>query len=385
MKPARQIRLLLNAVGGAVLLLVGVYLFFSLGGQDLVKRPAPPTPSETAAMAAPPGGRPDSFADIADAVKPAVVNIATLQATRPGPRGADPVREFLERYFGQSLPPEEPRQSLGSGVIVDPDGLILTNNHVVENAQMIMVRLSEDEEYEARVVGKDPPTDLALLKVDARRRLPASRLGDSDALRVGDWVLAIGSPFGLEQTVTAGIVSAKGRVIGAGPYDDFIQTDAAVNPGNSGGPLVNTRGEVVGINSAIFSESGGSVGIGFAIPINLAKELVPRLKANGRVARGWLGVAIAPVSAEFAKKLGRAREGALVTEVVPTGPAARSGVRAGDVIVAFGRTAVRRAGDLPRLAARAPVGSEVELTVVRDGREQTVKVRLGELPERSAR
>lgn len=263
--------------------------------------------------------------------------------------------------------------------------MILTNNHVVENAQMIMVRLSEDEEYEARVVGKDPPTDLALLKVDARRRLPASRLGDSDALRVGDWVLAIGSPFGLEQTVTAGIVSAKGRVIGAGPYDDFIQTDAAVNPGNSGGPLVNTRGEVVGINSAIFSESGGSVGIGFAIPINLAKELVPRLKANGRVARGWLGVAIAPVSAEFAKKLGRAREGALVTEVVPTGPAARSGVRAGDVIVAFGRTAVRRAGDLPRLAARAPVGSEVELTVVRDGREQTVKVRLGELPERSAR
>jgi serine protease Do len=185
--------------------------------------------------------------------------------------------------------------------------------------------------------------------------------------------------------VTAGIVSAKGRVIGAGPYDDFIQTDAAVNPGNSGGPLINTGGEVVGINSAIFSESGGSVGIGFAIPINLAKELVPQLKAKGRVVRGWLGVAIAPVSAELATKLGRGREGALVTEVVPTGPAARAGVRAGDVIVAFGRTAVRRAGDLPRLTARTTEGSEVELTLVRDGREQTVKVRLGELPGRSTR
>jgi len=385
MTPQRGIRVFIKAVGGAVLLLVGAYLFFTLSGADLIGRPAAPPPSQPAVMAVPATGRPDSFADIADAVKPAVVNIATLQATRPGPGGIDPFQAFLERYFGQSLPPEEPRQSLGSGVIVDPEGFVLTNNHVVENAQMIMVRVSEDEEYEARVVGKDPPTDLALLKVNARRRLPAARLGDSDALRVGDWVLAIGSPFGLEQTVTAGIVSAKGRVIGAGPYDDFIQTDAAVNPGNSGGPLANTRGEVVGINSAIFSESGGSVGIGFAIPINLAKELVPQLKARGRVARGWLGVAIAPVSAELATKLGRGREGALVTEIVPAGPAARSGVRAGDLIVAFGGTAVRRAGDLPRLTARATEGSEVELTLVRDGREQTVKVKLGGLSGRSTR
>ena len=313
-----------------------------------------------------------------------MVNIATLQATRRGPRGSDPFREFLDRYFGQTLPPEEPRQSLGSGVVVDPDGFVLTNNHVVENADLIMVRVSEDEEYKARVVGKDPPTDLALLKVDVRR-LPAARLGDSNALRVGDWVLAIGSPFGLERTVTAGIVSAKGRVIGAGPYDDFIQTDAAVNPGNSGGPLVNTRGEVIGINSAIFSESGGSVGIGFAIPINLAKELIPQLKTKGRVARGWLGVAIEPVTAELAKKLGRAREGALVREVVPNGPAARADVRAGDLIVAFDRTPVRRAGELPRLTARAPAGSDVEVTLLRDGREQTIKVRLGEMPERAAR
>jgi serine protease Do len=254
----------------------------------------------------------------------------------------------------------------------------------VANAQTITVRLSEDEEYPARIVGRDPPTDLALLKINARRRLPAATLGDSDALRVGDRVLAIGSPFGLEQTVTAGIVSAKGRVID-GPYDDFIQTDAAVNPGNSGGPLVNTGGEVIGINSANLSESGGSVGIGFAIPINLAKELIPQLRAKGRIARGWLGVAIAPVSAELAKKLGRVREGAVVTELVAKGPAARAGLRVDDVIVTFGRTAIRRAGDLPRLTARAAAGSDVELTVFRGGREQKVTVKLGLLPDRTAR
>lgn len=384
MTPRRRIRTVVKTIGGAAVLLVGVYLFF-VGGKDFIGSADVPPPPRIVAAVTPASGRPESFADVADAVKPAVVNIATLQATRSRPGGREPLREFLERYFGQSVPPEEPRQSLGSGVIVDPDGFILTNNHVVEDARAIMVRVSEDEEYEARVVGRDPPTDLALLKVDARRRLPAATLGDSDMLRVGDWVLAVGSPFGLEQTVTAGIVSAKGRAIGAGPYDDFIQTDAAVNPGNSGGPLVNTRGEVIGINSAIFSETGGSVGIGFAIPINLAKELVPQLKATGRVTRGWLGVAVAPVPAEVAEKLGRARDGALVTDVAPSGPARRSGVRAGDVIIAFGRTPVRRAGELPRLTARASAGSEVELTLVREGREQTVKVRLGELPERSAR
>jgi serine protease Do len=268
---------------------------------------------------------------------------------------------------------------------VDADGFVLTNNHVVENAQTITVRLSEDEEYAARIVGRDPPTDLALLKINASRRLPAAKLGDSDALRVGDRVLAIGSPFGLEQTVTAGIVSAKGRMIGAGPYDDFIQTDAAINPGNSGGPLVNTGGEVIGINSVILSESGGSVGIGFALPINLAKELIPQLKAKGRIARGWLGIGIAPVSAELAKKLGRIREGAVVTEIVPKGPAARAGLRVDDVIVTFGGTAIRRAGDVPRLTARAAVGSDVELSVLRLGREQKVTVKLGQLPERTAR
>ncbi len=366
---------------GVVLMLVlgGAYLVFHFGSQGMVGRP------EKKPLAFAASARVDSFADIVDAVKPAVVNIATLEATRPSSRKSEPYREFLERHFGHTLPPKEPRQSLGSGVIVDPDGFILTNNHVVENAQKITVRLSEDEEYAARIVGRDPPTDLALLKINARRHLPAAKLGDSDALRVGDWVLAIGSPFGLEQTVTAGIVSAKGRAIGAGPYDDFIQTDAAVNPGNSGGPLVNTGGEVIGINSAIVSESGGSVGIGFAIPINLAKESIPPLKAKGRIARGWLGIGIAPVSAELAKKLGRQRDGAVVTEIVPNGPAARAGLRVEDVILTFGGTAIRRAGDLPRLTARAAAGSNVELTVFRGGREQKVTVKLGLLPDRTAR
>ena len=379
----RAIGNLLKAVGGLALFMGLAYLFY-FGGQDLMGRSAAPAAPVAVGNAAVSSARPDSFAAIADAMKPAVVNISTTEAVRrQGPRGADPFREYLERYFGESLPREEPRQSLGSGLIVEPEGYVLTNNHVIENARLIMVRLSDEEEYEARVVGRDPRTDLALLKIQGRGKFTAVRLGDSDALRVGDWVVAIGNPFGLEHTVTAGIVSAKGRVIGAGPYDDFIQTDAAINPGNSGGPLFNTRGEVVGINSAIFSQTGGSVGIGFAIPVNLAKELLPQLKAKGRVSRGWLGIAIAPVTPEMAKKLGVPdRRGAVVAELVPNGPAAAAGVRAGDVIVAFQDKPIRRVDDLPRVTARAPVGAEVELKLLRAGKEIAAKVRLAELPER---
>ena len=379
----KALRTVLEAVGGTVVVLVLSYVFY-FGGQDLISwKPAvsSPAPSGGAVVSA---ARPDSFAAVVDTARPAVVNIATIEAgPSRGPRGVDPMREFLERYFGESVPRDEPRQSLGSGLIVEPEGYVLTNNHVIENARMIRVRLSDEEEFEARVVGRDPRTDLALLRIQGRRSFPAVRLGDSDRLRVGDWVLAIGNPFGLEQTVTAGIVSAKGRVIGAGPYDDFIQTDAPINPGNSGGPLFNTQGEVVGINSAIFSQTGGSVGIGFAIPINLAKELLPQLKAKGRVTRAWLGVGIAPVSPELAKKLGRAgRDGAVIAEVVPNGPAARAGIRAGDVVVALQGQPIRRADELPRLTAKTPVGSDVDLRVFRDGKELSVKVRLGELPER---
>jgi serine protease Do len=380
----KALRTLLEAIGGMALIVVLGYVFL-VGGQDLIRwktaAPSPPVPSGSPAV---PGARPDSFAAVVEAGKAAVVNIATIQAV-PGrrPPGADPMREFLERYFGEGVPREEPRQSLGSGLIVEPEGFVLTNNHVIANARTITVRLSDEQEYEARVVGRDPQTDLALLRIQDRRQFPAVKLGDSDRLRVGDWVLAIGNPFGLEQTVTAGIVSAKGRVIGAGPYDDFIQTDAPINPGNSGGPLFNTQGEVIGINSAIFSQTGGSVGIGFAIPINLAKELMPQLKTKGRVTRAWLGVGIAPVSPELAQTLGRAgRDGALIAEVVPNGPAARAGIRPGDLIVAFEGRPIRRADELPRTTARAPVGSDVELKLFRDGKELTVKARLGELPER---
>jgi serine protease Do len=379
----KTFRAVLEAIGGMALVLVLGYLFY-FGGQDLLFRRPAALPSPTASVSAVvPASRPDSFAAVVDAAKPAVVNIATIQAgPGRGPRGADPMREFLERYFGEGVPREEPRQSLGSGLIVESEGYVLTNNHVIENARMIMVRLADEAEYEAQVVGRDPRTDLALLKIQGRRQLSAVTLGDSDRLRVGDWVLAIGNPFGLEQTVTAGIVSAKGRVIGAGPYDDFIQTDAPINPGNSGGPLFNTQGEVVGITSAIFSQTGGSVGIGFAIPINLAKELVPQLKTKGRVTRAWLGVGIGPVSPELAQRLGRTgREGALIAEVVPNGPAARAGIRPGDVIVALQGQPIRRADELPRLTAKAPVGSEAELRLFRDGKELAVKVRLGELPE----
>ena len=373
-------RTVLKGIGQTALFVVFTSLF-GVGGTDLFDRTAAvPVSGATIASAAEIGGRPNSFAGLVDVTRPAVVNISTTQVVQG--RGADSFREFFERYLEGGLPPPELRHSLGSGVIVEPDGYVLTNHHVIENAEIIIVRLSHDEEYPAKVVGRDPWTDLALLKIQSIRKFTAARLSDSDSLRVGDWVVAIGNPFGLHHTVTAGIVSAKGRVIGAGPYDDFIQTDAAINPGNSGGPLFNSRGGVVGINTAVFSQSGGSVGIGFAIPINLAKELIPELKATGRVSRGWLGITIAPLTPDLAKKLNHpARTGALVAEVVPNGPAARSGVQVGDVIVAFQGKPIRRPDELPRLTSKTPVGSKVELTLLRGGSARAVSVRISELPE----
>jgi len=330
------------------------------------------------------GARPPSFAAIAKKTMPAVVNIATA-LQRSSRSSNDPIEEFFSRFFGESTSRENNLRSLGSGILINKDGEILTNYHVVRYADMIKVKLADQSEHEARLVGKDERTDLALIKIrKSNGNLPFAKLGASVPLEVGDWVMAIGNPFGLEHTVTAGIVSAKGRVIGAGPYDNFIQTDASINPGNSGGPLINSVGEVVGVNSAIFSQSGGNVGIGFAIPIELAKKVVEQLRKNGRVVRGWLGVRAQDVTPGIALSLGLPRghtEMALVTEVTENSPAAESGVKTGDVIIKFNGKPVPKSHDFPVLIAETPPGQRITMKILRDKKEQTIAVKIGELPE----
>lgn len=325
---------------------------------------------------------------VARADTPAVVNVSTTQTVRNpiGPddseeqeRG-DPFQDFFRHFFGDR-PPSFRVHSLGSGFIIRQDGYVVTNNHVVDGASEITVRLSDGRRLAARVIGRDRKTDLALLKIDGAN-LPVLPLGDSDALRVGEAVMAIGNPFGLEGTVTTGIVSAKGRVIGQGPYDDFVQTDASINPGNSGGPLVNSAGQVVGVNTAILSRRGGWMGIGFAIPINQVKAILPELHATGRVTRGWLGVVVQPLTPDLAKvfHLPEAR-GALVAQVLRDSPAARAGLQEGDFIVGFDGRALEKESELPRLVAATPVGREVSLQVIRDRRPLTLTARIGDLPE----
>ncbi len=335
------------------------------------------------------------FATVAETTMPAVVNISTTPKARsprqrpgpsPNPRrrpfgGDDRLEEFFRRFFGNRPPPHQQR-SLGSGFIISDDGYIVTNNHVVGNARTITVRLSDDDEYSASIIGSDEKTDIALIKIDSEVPFQSVPLGKSSSLRIGDWVMAIGNPFGLEQTVTAGIVSAKGRMIGAGPYDDFIQTDASINPGNSGGPLLNLNGEVIGINSAIFSQGGGNIGIGFAIPIDMAKSIIDQLKATGKVTRGWLGVAIQTVTSELAKSFDLAEaSGALVAEVTVDGPAEKAGIQRGDIIINFNGRPVEKSKDLPFLVARSPVGTKAEVVMLRGGKEVKLTVVLGELSE----
>ncbi len=333
------------------------------------------------------------FVTLSKQVRPLVVHISSTPSTQSssGPgrfREEDPFSDFWRRFFGERFPRSpspSPRLSVGSGFVVDPAGYILTNDHVVEDGHDLTVKLADGSEHAARVVGRDPRTDIALIKVDVERELPVAVLGDSAALEVGEWVLAIGNPFGLELTVTSGIVSAKGRRIGAGPYDNFIQTDASINPGNSGGPLINLRGEVVGVNTAIFSRGGGNIGIGFAIPINLVKGLLSELKDEGKVTRGWLGVVIQDVDAEMAEALGMADPGgALVANVAKGSPAESAGVEVGDVIVTFDDTPVTRSSELSLVVARTPVGSLVDIAVVRNGRRVTLKVEIGRLSDDEA-
>jgi len=328
------------------------------------------------------------------ALKPAVVNVSTKKVEK-GPAAMLGQGDPLERFFGPFLQPGQPgpesaprrgprvARSLGSGFVISPDGHIVTNNHVVEDATEVRVKLSDGRELVAKIVGRDGKTDLALLKVEATG-LPVIPLGDSTQLQVGEPVMAIGNPFGLGQTVTTGIVSATGRVIGNGPYDDFIQTDASINPGNSGGPLINARGQAVGINTAIFSRSGGSIGIGFAIPVNLAKSVMAQLAETGHVVRGWLGVSIQPVTADLAKGFGlTGAEGALVSSVVDGSPAMKAGLRSGDVIVEYEGRKVASADELPRAVAGTVVGRPVSLTVVRDGKRVTLGATVGQLAEKA--
>jgi serine protease Do len=316
------------------------------------------------------------WVDLAKAARPAVVNVSTQS------RVTDPRTEFFRRFF-EGAPPGSPRgSSLGSGFIISSDGFVVTNNHVVASGGDIIIRLARGSEHAAKLVGTDPSTDLALLKIDSSN-LAVLPLGDSDRLQVGEPVMAIGNPFGLDQTVTTGIVSAKERFIGSGPYDEFVQTDASINPGNSGGPLLDSRGAVVGINSAIFSQSGGSVGIGFAIPVNLAKTILVHLRERGSVVRGYLGVAVRPVHADAAESAGvPEQKGALIESVVEGAPADRAGVRKGDVIVAVNGQPVAAPPELTRRIAGTPPGTRVELSLVRNGKSMKVPVELGQLPER---
>lgn len=324
---------------------------------------------------------PPDFVVLAKRLKPTVVNIGTEKKPKQqrrhqvnpfgnSPFGNDPFQDFFDRFFEEQRPQSRTQRSLGSGFIISNDGYILTNNHVVEGADEIRVKLDNGKELKGVLKGSDAKLDLALIKVSTDEKLTVAPLGNSDAIEVGEWVMAIGNPFGLSETVTAGIVSAKGRVIGSGPYDDFIQTDASINPGNSGGPLFNANGEVVGINSAIVA---GGQGIGFAIPVNMAKAIVDQLRDNGKVTRGWIGVSIQPVTKDLADSFGLpAEKGALVSEVLPESPAEKAGVKSGDIILSFDGKDIKEMNDLPRLVAATAVGKKVDLKVVRDGKEETL-------------
>ena len=327
---------------------------------------------------------PENFSSLADAVGPAIVHIRvekTVKTSGPalGPFGENnPFKGHPERFFGPNNQPEFKQPGQGSGFVIDKNGYIVTNNHVVEGADKIKVVFKDEREFDAEIIGRDPVTDIALLKVETKESLPTVALGDSDSLKVGEWVMAIGSPFGLEQTVTAGIVSAKGRVIGSGPYDDYIQTDASINPGNSGGPLLNLKGEVIGINTMIIA---GGQGIGFAIPIDMAEKVIDQLKQNGEVTRGWFGVSIQDLKGNLADYYGaKGQTGVLVAAVTPGDPAAKAGIQAQDIITEVNGKKMTSSRDLTTLVAGLGVGDTAEVKVLRGGETKTMVVKIGKRP-----
>ena len=334
---------------------------------------------------------PESFADLAAKLLPVVVNVSTSQSVKrestpqiPQLPPGSPFEEFFKEFFDRQRrdAPARRTTSLGSGFVIDPSGLIVTNNHVIAEAEEITVILHDETRLKAEVVGRDTKTDLAVLRVKAEKPLSAVPFGDSNKARVGDWVVAIGNPFGLGGSVTAGIISARGRNINAGPYDDFIQTDASINRGNSGGPLFNMQGEVIGINTAIYSQTGGSVGIGFSIPANLAKPVIDQLTKFGKARRGWLGVRIQTVTEELAEGLGLEKaRGALVAAVTESGPAQKANIEVGDVILQFDGKPIEEMRELPRVVAETPIGKTVPVSVWRKGRKVELRAMLGEFPE----
>jgi len=342
------------------------------------------------------GIAPDGFADLAAKLLPAVVNIQTAQSSVKREGGATPqmpklppgspfeefFKEFFDRQQQRKDTPNRKATSLGSGFIIAADGLIVTNNHVIEGADEITVVMHDGRRLKAKLVGRDAKTDLALLRVKSSSPLRFVKFGNSDVARVGDWVVAIGNPFGLGGTVTAGIISARARNINAGPYDDFIQTDASINRGNSGGPMFNLKGQVIGINTAIFSPSGGSVGIGFSIPANLAKPVIYQLREYGRARRGWLGVRIQTVTEELADSLGLTKaHGALVANLTEGGPAEKAKLHVGDVILSFDGKPIEEMRSLPRIVAETAVGKASKVIVWRKGKKVKLKVMLGEFPD----
>jgi serine protease Do len=358
-----------------------VLVFFLVFGVAALLLTVSPTVESVNAFSAP-----ESFSELAESARPGVVNIRTVKTIKGGspvfrhffgnPYGGNrnPFDEFFGPFQGDGQQRDFKQRSLGSGFLIDKDGHIVTNNHVIEGADQIKVILSDDKEFDAELIGRDPKTDLALIRIKGAKNLTPIELGNSDQLKVGTWVVAIGSPFGLEQTVTAGIVSAKGRIIGSGPYDDFIQTDASINPGNSGGPLLNMDGEVVGINTAIIASGQG---IGFAIPINLAKGIIDQLKEKGEVTRGWLGVGIQDLTPELADYYNlKAEKGVLITQVFEGDPADKAGIKVNDIILSVDGKSVSTGRELSAMIASTPVGHKTTLDLVRDGRKKAVTVTL---------
>ena len=371
------------------LLMVGALVGFGYGVSTAVKSST--TTNSTVVTNSDIPMVPANFSELAEKVRPGVVNIQVVKKIKKidfgfrhfsgAPFGEkNPFGDFFGPFAEENPPRGFEQQGVGSGFVMNRDGYILTNNHVVEDADQIKVKLTTGKEYDGKIIGRDPKTDLALIKINASSDLQPLNLGNSDDLKVGSWVVAVGSPFGLEQTVTAGIVSAKGRVIGSGPYDNFIQTDASINPGNSGGPLINMKGEVVGINTAIIASGQG---IGFAIPINMAKEIAPQLQEKGHVTRGWLGVSIQEVTPALAKSFDlKEKNGALVAQVVSGSPAEKAGIEQGDVVVEFDGKEVTDSKDLPRIVASTPIGKAVTIKLLRNGKALDRQVKVGEMEEK---